>query len=265
MANELASLTDLKEWGDFAIKASLLPANVSVAQAMAIIQTGREMGLQPLQSLRSMSFVKGRLVMSVQLQLALAKQKGVSVVDLSETDDKCKVTLKREAELITCEYTLEDAKKAELLTKNVGTKKDDGRVVQPGAWEKYQRQMLRWRAIGDALRLIAPDLVMGLSSPEEAEAESLEPYIVQVESSVTAEKEVEEKEKTRTTTNFEFLKVMKEEKDRLGEEIYYGTLGLYNYAHSNQIIEKEKQINIYKVLKKLSPPQQEEQTQEVTK
>ena len=39
-----------------------------------------------------------------------------------------------------------------------------------GAWERYGRQMLRWRAIGDALRLIAPDLVMGLLDPVEAES-----------------------------------------------------------------------------------------------
>lgn len=162
MSTELATrnasgIAELKEWGDFAQKAGVTPQGTTQAQAMAIIQTGREMGLAPMQSLRSMNFIKGRLVMSVQLQLALAKQKGVKVKELKEAEASCTVTLERAGEEITCTYTRDDAKKAGLLR--------DG-----GNYEKFPRQMLRWRCIGDVLRLIAPDLVMGLLSPEEAES-----------------------------------------------------------------------------------------------
>jgi hypothetical protein len=103
-----------------------------------------------------MAFISGRLTMTVQLQLALARQRvGVRVEQLTETDDSCTVTLARDGERITCTYTLADARRA-------GLERSHG-------WQKYPRQMLRWRAIGDALRIIAPDVVMGLLSPEEAE------------------------------------------------------------------------------------------------
>ena len=160
LAVKSKELQGIMEWGEFAMKAGLLPYGTNIYQASAIVQAGKELGLQALQSIRSMSFIKGRLAMTVQLQLALAKAKGVKVKSIIETDGRCEATLKREDEEITCTYTLEDAQKA-------------GLVREGGAYEKYERQMLRWRAVGDVLRLIAPDLVMGLLSPEEAQ--TLEP------------------------------------------------------------------------------------------
>jgi hypothetical protein len=137
-------------------EAGIIPREMNAAQAQAIILAGREIGLEPLQSLRTMAFINGRLTMSVQLQLALARQRaGVRVEQLTETDDSCTVTLARDGERITCTYALADARRA-------GLDRSHG-------WQKYPRQMLRWRAIGDALRIIAPDVVMGLLSPEEAE------------------------------------------------------------------------------------------------
>jgi hypothetical protein len=155
-----APIAELAAWGDLAKKSGIVPPSISREQAMAIVQAGRELGLQPFQSLRSMSFINGKLTMSVQLQLALARRQGVRVTSLDETNDSCSVTLVRGEEKISCTYALDDARKA-------------GLVKAGGAWERYGRQMLRWRAIGDALRLIAPDLVMGFMDP--VEAESVEP------------------------------------------------------------------------------------------
>jgi hypothetical protein len=156
----VAPVAELAAWGDLAKKSGVVPPSTSREQAMAIVQTGSELGLQPFQSLRSMTFIGGRLTMSVQLQLALARRNGVRLETFTETGDACSVTLARGEEKITCTYSIDDARKA-------------GLVKAGGAWDKYGRQMLRWRAIGDALRLIAPDLVMGLLDP--IEAESIEP------------------------------------------------------------------------------------------
>lgn len=152
---EIAPIEELKGWAELAVKAQIIPSNMNAFQAMAIVQAGKEMGLQPLQSLRSMSFIQGRLTMSVQLQLAMAKNRGVTMDDPDEGDGYCEVTLHRSKETVTCRYTHDDAKKA-------------GLIKTGGNYEKYERQMLRWRAIGDALRLIAPDMTMNLLSPEEA-------------------------------------------------------------------------------------------------
>ena len=178
-ATDIAPIDELKGWAALAVKAQIIPSNMNVFQAMAIVQAGKEMGLQPLQSLRSMAFIKGRLTMSVQLQLAMAKNKGVTMDDPSEDDGVCEVTLHRSKESVTCKYTREDAKKA-------------GLIAPGGNWDKYERQMLRWRAIGDALRLIAPDLTMNLLSPEEAV--SIEPLAPLQEDALKALEEKPAKE-----------------------------------------------------------------------
>ena len=160
MSDELAKTETkmtLGQWGDFATASGIVPTGTSKHQAMGIVQAGKEMGLQPLQSLRTMNFIKGRLAMKVELQLAMARHKGVTMGKCEGDNKKCTVTLKRGEEEVTCEYTIEDGKTA-------------GLVSTGGNWAKYPRQMLRWRAIGDALRLIAPDIVLGLLSPEEAES-----------------------------------------------------------------------------------------------
>jgi hypothetical protein len=164
---DVAPINELKGWAALAIQAQIIPSNMNTFQAMAIVQAGKEMGLQPLQSLRSMSFIKGRLTMSVQLQLAMAKNRGVTMDDPDEGEGYCEVVLHRGKETVTCKYTKEDAKKAGLISSG-------------GSWDKYERQMLRWRAIGDALRLIAPDMTMNLLSPEEAASiEPLQPLSVE--------------------------------------------------------------------------------------
>lgn len=200
MSNEMAvkgGVQYIESWANFAESAGLIPQGTTTYQAMAIIQAGKEMGLQPLQSLRSMNFIKGRLVMSVQLQLALAKStKNVIVENLEESDDFCKVVLKRGDEVIACEYTVEDAKKA-------------GLIKPDGNWIKYQRQMLRWRAIGDALRIICPDLVMGLLSPEEAESiESFAPQVKTNKPAVTSPQTKTEPANTETQKTITIIKAI---------------------------------------------------------
>jgi hypothetical protein len=179
----------LADWGKIALASGIVPPETNIYQAIAIVQAGKEIGIPPLQALRSMSFIRGRLSMSVQLQLAQGRRFGVTMDEPKETDHSCTVTLHRGNESVTCSYTLDDAKKA-------------GLVKPGGSYEKYLRQMLRWRAIGDGLRLIAPDAVMGLLSPEEAE--SLEDIT---------------KPKTEQEIEAEFEEVFGEPKEKPKEEI----------------------------------------------
>jgi hypothetical protein len=147
----------LERWGKLAKEAGILPKEVNVAQAALMVQAGRELGLPPCQSLRSFYIVNGRLAMKVELQLALARKVGVKIGRLEEQNDYCEVTLVRGEESVTTRFSDADAKRAGLLD-------------QGFSWARYPREMRRWRAIGAALRLIAPDVVLGLLSPEEAES-----------------------------------------------------------------------------------------------
>ena len=174
---KLAKITqnDIKEVATLALQSGLLPSGTTPPQVMAMIHIGREIGLQPFQAVKCMAFIKGRLTMAVQLQLSLARQRaGVKIKELLSTDTNCKITLSRDDETITCEYSIEDAIRAGLLKETEPCRYADCKCknnpdYHKSGWQKYPRQYLRWRAIGDALRLIAPDIIMGLISPEEAE------------------------------------------------------------------------------------------------
>lgn len=181
----------INEMAQTALK-SVLPPGTTLDQAKAIIWSGQELGLQPFQALRSMAFIKGRLTMTVQLQLALAKRAGVIIERIIDGNGYCEVTLRRGEERITTKFSLEDAKRA-------------GLIRPDSNWEKYPREMLRWRAIGSALRLLAPDIVMGLLSPEEAESLEQVEVIQEAEEIAEMEKKVEEevKEKTEDRTQEE--------------------------------------------------------------
>lgn len=152
-----------QEMARIAQEAGIVPPNTKAATISAIILAGREMGMQPFHALRSLYFVQGRLLMSVQAQLALARRAGVKVVELKDEPNACKVILARGSEQVECTYSMDDARKAGLLDKANSN------------WAKYPRQMLRWRAIGDALRIIAPDVLLGVYDPNEFTAEFTEP------------------------------------------------------------------------------------------
>jgi len=50
------------------------------------------------------------------------------------------------------------------------------------------------------------------------------------------------------TSNFEFLKYMKKQKERIGDKAYYYILADANYEHANLITEREEQEKIFKKL-----------------
>jgi hypothetical protein len=57
------------------------------------------------------------------------------------------------AEPFVSKFTMDDARKAGLSDKIT--------------WKQYPANMLRWRAVGNALHIVCPDVVVGLYTPEE--------------------------------------------------------------------------------------------------
>lgn len=96
--------------------------------------------------------IQGRLTLKPQAALALVLKSGLlEDMRVKETDDSCCVEFKRKRlpgwQGYT--FTMTDAKKAEL-------------VKQGGAWEKWTKNMLYWRAVGFAIDRAFPDVIMGL-------------------------------------------------------------------------------------------------------
>lgn len=79
---------------------------------------------------------------------------------------------------------------------------------------------------------------------------ALEEPVIESEGPESPELEAGESRKD-TTKNFDFLKHMKLQKERVGEKAYYKVLGVHGVEKSNEVIEEEKQKEIFRELARL--------------
>ncbi len=122
----------------------------------AVILTGIELGLGPMQAMREVYDVKGKPSLSATLMIALAQKAGVRVrwVKTDATIATIAVTVPGEAEQ-TMSFTKEDAERAGLWGQ--------------GTWKAYPANMLRARCASTALRAFCP-AVFGGGSVYESES-----------------------------------------------------------------------------------------------
>jgi hypothetical protein len=130
------------------------------ATVAAVILFGQEVGLTPMMALRSVHVISGKMVMSAELMLTLALQRGVKAKWAEATNEAATLVLTRNGEeMLPVRFTLADAKTAELLGNPT--------------WKKFPGNMLRARAITNAIRMHCPD-VLGPCIYSEEEMRDLE-------------------------------------------------------------------------------------------
>ena len=147
------------------------PADVLVA-----MELGMELGFAPLQALQSVAVINGRpsvwgdgllaiitaspLFENVDEYFEVDNQRRDGLVaDDWKKDSTCAVctfTRHNKPTPVTCRFTVGQAKKAGLLTKE-------------GPWQSYPDRMLKMRARGFAARDAFPDLLRGLKAAEEVQ------------------------------------------------------------------------------------------------
>lgn len=134
-----------------------LPRAVDTAgKAAALILTGREMGLGPMASIRSLAIVEGKPVLAADLQLGIFKRAGGQAV-WQRLDDQGAVLWLRHpnGDEHTETFTVADAERAGLVDKD--------------NWKKYPKAMYRSRAITAGLKSIGFEPLAGTYDPEELE------------------------------------------------------------------------------------------------
>jgi len=146
------------------VPTGFLPDHIkSAGQCVAIILTGRELGMQPMRAIRSLQMVKGKVVENADSQLARFKSDKGKAVFKELTDTKAVLWLKHpNGDEHTETFGLEDAKRAGLLSNP--------------SWQKYPRAMLRSRCITAGLKSVGWEGGVGTYDPEEAH--SLAPSVV---------------------------------------------------------------------------------------
>jgi hypothetical protein len=128
----------------------------------AAILTGLELGLGPMEAMRSIHIVEGKPTMSADLMLARAIRAGIRIEWEQCDGEAATLKLERSGMKHRHSFTFAEAQRAGLTTKDV--------------WKKYAPAMLRARCVSAALRAFAPDVLgAGVYTPEELEPTSERP------------------------------------------------------------------------------------------
>lgn len=131
-----------------------------VAKCGVKILAGQELGIGPVASCTHVYFVNGKLAYEAQLLASAVRRKGYDYRVKEHTDKSCSITFfaPGKEELGTSTFTIDDAKKAGLDSKDI--------------WKKYPRNMLFGRALTNGVRWYCPDIFGGaVYTPEELNAE----------------------------------------------------------------------------------------------
>ncbi len=140
---------------DLLYQSGFLPKAIKTPQqAFALILTGREMGLGPMASVRSIGIVDGKPVVAADLQLGLFKRAGGRAI-FERLDDKGAVLKLRHpnGDEHTESFTDADARNAGLVNKD--------------NWKRYPKAMYRSRVITAGLKSIGFEPMAGVYDPEE--------------------------------------------------------------------------------------------------
>ncbi len=152
---EPRSIADARSLAEAISRSGLAPQAARSPEAvMVILAQGAELGLPPMAALRQIHVVNGRAVLSADLMRALVLRMGGRIRCVESTPDRATFAGARgEEPEQSITWTMQMAQRAGLTGK--------------GPWLQYPAAMLRARASAELCRLVWPDVVGGLYTPDE--------------------------------------------------------------------------------------------------
>lgn len=142
-------------------KSGLMPKGLNTPEkVMVALQICHELGLPPMTSIGKIAVINGTPSLFGNLPLALVQKSGLLVakserIECDENGEAVKAicTMQRKGfEPETREFSIEDAKKAGLLGKDI--------------WKQYRKRMLQMRARGWTINDVFSDVLGGLAQAE---------------------------------------------------------------------------------------------------
>ena len=163
MSQELTTVNEQKELWEFSTrlsKSKMIPQHFAgrVEDIFVTILYGREFGMSPINALNSICVIQGQVTLKVAAINAIVRSRFPKAPIKIEADQKnlvVKVTAQRDLEDVSyiAEWDMARAKQMGLADKH--------------NWKAQPLNMLRARALSEALRMVFPDVLMGLYSQEE--------------------------------------------------------------------------------------------------
>jgi len=133
------------------LKSGLVPREIKTPEAaLFIILTGRDLGMSPVQSLRSIRVIQGKVEVAADAQLGRFHSSGGRSrwVELTDKLARLELTAPWSTSPHTETFSIEDAQRAGLASGD--------------NWRKYPKAMLRSRAITAGLKSIGFDATAGM-------------------------------------------------------------------------------------------------------
>lgn len=146
----------MREQAQSLVKTGFLPNAIKTPeQALAIILTGRELGIPAMAALNTINVIQGKPTVSPQLMLALIERSGqLEDIQIEATETGATVTMKRKGRSAHSEtFGATEAQRLGLLSKD--------------NYKKQAAVMYRWRAVASCARVVFPDVILGLYTPDE--------------------------------------------------------------------------------------------------
>jgi 5'-3' exonuclease len=159
---EPRSIREAQALAKFMYDSRLFAGYGTPAAVLSTVLAGRELGLQAIASLRGIHVVEGRHMLAADLLRALVLRSGLAKYFRCRERTPERATFetwrKDEPEAIALTYTIEDGKAAWGKTEDAWTK---------SGWGRNPADMLVARAGSKLARLVYPEVVHGLYTPEE--------------------------------------------------------------------------------------------------
>lgn len=161
------SWTELKEYAEIVARSGLVPKHLATAEKLlATMVVARDLHLPASVVLRGMLYVvNGAVSCNSQLMMALLLRSGQVKIRISKGHDAdgpwVEVTMSRPS--VGLEYTARwDEKRVKESHANLSPSGQE-----KAAWRFYRQTMIIWRAVAEAARVVAPDIIGGLYLPDE--------------------------------------------------------------------------------------------------
>ena len=125
----------------------------TIQEVFTLMMLGQADGIHPITALRRYHIVNGKPSMKADAMLACFLEAGGRVKWLVRTDSQVKAEFSHRDSTVTIDWTMQRAQKAGVTGKDV--------------WRSYPCQMLTARVISEGVRLVMPQIVTGIYTPEE--------------------------------------------------------------------------------------------------
>jgi hypothetical protein len=130
-------------------------------QGAVLLSTCMTDKISPIEFIRTYHLIEGRPSMRADAMLAKFVQQGGRYKILEFSENKAAGVFSLGDNEVTMSMTMQEAEAAGLTKSKAGKVKDN--------WRSFPRQMLWARVVSSAIRLVAPQIVAGVYTPEEVQ------------------------------------------------------------------------------------------------